>query len=221
MKHAQYILGLGCALILTGCVPEFDMHGQDPKEYYAEHPVENKVETRYHTQLLHLTPHHELEGKQKYDLKRSIDMISPLAVEDVEIHVHPSHVQDTAMHRTLAQTLSRMGIDRDMIEVVPMEEIGRHDASIQIAYSAVVSPRCPDWRVSSITTYTNMLFTPNIGCSSVTNLGLMVADPRDLVHGEGDSAPDTHNTTRAIQQYRTGESNDSDSEESSIPTTGQ
>lgn len=219
MMVTRTILGLGCALITTACMPEFDLQGTDPIAYYKQNPVENKVETRFITRVLHLTVRNELEGDQERELKLQVDKISPYAIDDVEIHVHPSQVHNVAMHKQLTEMLVSMGIDRDHIVVVPMEEVARHDANIQVAYSAVVSPRCPDWRPSPVSSYANMVFTPNIGCAHVTNLGLMVADPHDLVEGEGDGTPDTISTSKAIQDFRSGEAESSSSSTSSITGT--
>ena len=226
MKYTQHIFAVGCALLVSGCFPEFDMQGHNPNDYYAAHPIVNKVETRYLTQALHFEPNQShLDADQRDTLKQHFTRISPLAVDDVEIQVHPSQMANAKREDYLKKLLSQMGIKRGQIQVVPMEEIERHDANIQVAYSAVTTPRCPDWRSSPVTNYSNRTFTPNLGCASTVNLGLMVADPRDLVEGSGDNRPDTDNTTRAIQQYRegdtaTGSESSSDSGSSSSSTTG-
>lgn len=103
-------------LLLSAC-SQMDMHGTDPKEYYAKHPIENKV-----------GPKGEL-----------------------------------------------------------------------------ISPNCPDWKTSPVTTYSNTK-QGNIGCATVTNLGLMLEDPRDLERGAsgGHITPDTARSSLAIQNYRSG-----------------
>lgn len=205
MKHTNTLFSISCALLTSACVASFDMQGQDPRDYYAKHPVENKVETRYLTQLIHFTKGHKLDRTQLNTLSSQVNQISPLAVDHVEVQLHPSHAKDRAMQQQIMRSLRRAGIPSKNMTFTSMDEVGRHDANVQIAYASVVSPRCPDWRPSPVTSYANMTYTPNIGCATHTNLGLMLADPRDLVSGEGDGTPDTSNTTRAVQQYREGD----------------
>ena len=66
----------------------------------------------------------------------------------------------------------------------------RDHVRIDVRYAVVVPPNCPDWRTSPVTTYSNTMLAGNFKCASVVNLGMMVADPHDLVKGTGDVAPD-------------------------------
>lgn len=205
MISKRDIVGIGCALLVSGCIPEFDLQGYDPNAFYAQHPVVNKVETRYATQVLHFGSNQDrLDNEQRQTLKQQFTRISPLAVNEVEVQLHPSQMANAQRQAHLVNMLSQMGVEKKQVHFVPMEEVERYDANVQVAYSAVVSPRCPDWRPSPVTSYSNMPFTPNLGCASVTNLGLMVADPHDLEEGSGDNTPDTYSTTRAVQDYREG-----------------
>jgi hypothetical protein len=64
-------------------------------------------------------------------------------------------------------------------------------------------PNCPDWRMSPVTTYSNTK-QANIGCATVTNLGLMLEDPRDLERGSsgGHVPADPQRSSDAIRIYR-------------------
>jgi pilus assembly protein CpaD len=68
----------------------------------------------------------------------------------------------------------------------------------------VVPPACPDWRKPAHDDPGN---TPssNLGCANVTNLGLMVADPADLLVGRHAPLSDGERAARAIERYRLGE----------------
>jgi outer membrane protein OmpA-like peptidoglycan-associated protein len=48
----------------------------------------------------------------------------------------------------------------------------------------VTLPACPDWSRQSGTDFANLPHS-NHGCATASNLGLMVAEPRDLVRGRG------------------------------------
>ncbi|MFQ5617804.1 MAG: CpaD family pilus assembly lipoprotein [Rhodospirillales bacterium] len=68
----------------------------------------------------------------------------------------------------------------------------------------VTLPECPDWSGRPEITYNN---TPssNFGCATATNLGLMVADPGDIVAGRHPGLMDGEFTARSIERYRKGE----------------
>lgn len=88
----------------------------------------------------------------------------------------------------------------------------------------LISPNCPDWKMSPVTTYSNTK-QGNIGCATVTNLGLMLEDPRDLERGAsgGVVTPDPTRSADAIEKYRMGiatESSSDDSDETMSPTSG-
>lgn len=67
----------------------------------------------------------------------------------------------------------------------------------------VVPPNCPDWRKPSDEDPQNAP-SSNLGCANVTNLGLMVADPHDLIAGKEQTSSDAENNAYAIQRYRQG-----------------
>lgn len=68
----------------------------------------------------------------------------------------------------------------------------------------LISPaNCPNWTASPVTTYDNAK-QGNFGCATVTNLGLMLENPRDLEQGasRGRVRPDTARSSDAIKNYR-------------------
>lgn len=68
----------------------------------------------------------------------------------------------------------------------------------------VVLPPCPDWSRRSGTDFANQPHT-NFGCAVQTNLGLMIANPRDLERGRALSPADGTREADAIVRYRTDE----------------
>ncbi len=67
----------------------------------------------------------------------------------------------------------------------------------------VTPPDCPNWTKSSSGDHDNAA-TSNFGCSNVTNLGLMVADPRDLVIARQLGPGSAAQAGLAIQRYMAG-----------------
>jgi pilus biogenesis lipoprotein CpaD len=67
----------------------------------------------------------------------------------------------------------------------------------------VTLPACPDWSRESGTDFSNQPHS-NFGCANQTNLGLMVADPKDLVLGRKLAPADGVQQAEGIVRYRTG-----------------
>lgn len=67
----------------------------------------------------------------------------------------------------------------------------------------VVPPNCPDWSKPATADYGNTPMS-NLGCSTTANLGLMVADPGELIQGRAAGPADATGSVLAIQRYRAG-----------------
>lgn len=67
----------------------------------------------------------------------------------------------------------------------------------------VTPPPCPDWRKPAGEDYNNQVGS-NFGCTTETNLGLMVANPKDLVAGKTLGPADGEQAAKAIENYRAG-----------------
>lgn len=65
-------------------------------------------------------------------------------------------------------------------------------------------PACPDWTASVWDNYDNQPHS-NWGCATAVNLGLMVANPRDLIEGRAAPVADGELQALAIERYRRGE----------------
>ncbi|NJO36385.1 MAG: OmpA family protein [Rhizobiales bacterium] len=68
----------------------------------------------------------------------------------------------------------------------------------------VTPPACPDWSRRSGVDFANNPHS-NFGCATQTNLGLMVANPRDLVRGRELAPADAVHQANGIVRYREGE----------------
>lgn len=77
------------------------------------------------------------------------------------------------------------------------------DVNLIIRRYVVTLPGCPDWS-GSLNTYNNTT-SSNWGCASATNLGLMIAEPGDLLLGRDEGMADGEHAAMSINRYRTGE----------------
>lgn len=68
----------------------------------------------------------------------------------------------------------------------------------------VTPPACPDWRQRAYPNYENAP-SSNFGCANVTALGLMAADPRDLIEGREYRQTDGGSAAAAVRRYREDE----------------
>lgn len=74
---------------------------------------------------------------------------------------------------------------------------------IELSRYIVVPPSCPDWTKRADGDYANRR-SSNFGCASVVNLGLMVANPGDLVRGRAAGPADGATGARRYKSYREG-----------------
>jgi len=77
-------------------------------------------------------------------------------------------------------------------------------ARVVITRHVVNPPRCPDWRKPAYPDYKNTA-SSNFGCATATNLGAMVANPRDLVEGQEFKGPDAEKAADAVRRYQRDE----------------
>lgn len=81
----------------------------------------------------------------------------------------------------LTHELVRRGLGATTLPPSPTLVAADH-MMVVIERYVVTPPDCPDWSKPSWGDHSNTL-PSNFGCADATNLGLMVADPRDLVVG--------------------------------------
>jgi pilus assembly protein CpaD len=83
----------------------------------------------------------------------------------------------------------------------------------------VIPPNCPDWSKPGTADYSNTPMS-NLGCSNIQNLGLMVADPSELIQGRAAGPADAAGSVLAIQRYRAGKITPLDKSATSESTVG-
>jgi pilus assembly protein CpaD len=84
----------------------------------------------------------------------------------------------------------------------PMTGIGRDHAVVSVGRYMVTLPPCPNWSQLPASDFSNAR-SSNFGCSTATNLGLMVASPSDLVGGRDLARADAVPAVNAVARYLT------------------
>ncbi len=109
-----------------------------------------------------------------------------------------------ARKSTVADYLATFGIQTGILPSDFAVKTPKKDAvSLIIRRHVVTLPGCPDWS-GELTTYNNVP-SSNWGCATATNLGLMVAEPGDLVRGRDEGYADGEYAATSISNYRKGE----------------
>jgi pilus biogenesis lipoprotein CpaD len=219
----RYIV-IPAILMLSACSPSRDMQGYDPTEYYAAHPIKNTVESHDIAYIAHFMPKSDrLSDTETDNLRTALRDISPMAVDAVHVKLSKADMHNSKRQLALAKTLRDMGYVKGVM-FDPSADLRRDDVQISVTYLAIVPPAdCPDWRTSPVTTYSNTQ-QGNFNCATQTNMGLMIADPHDLVRGTGDVTINTPRATKAASDYEnsvgasSSSSSSSGSSSSSSPT---
>ncbi len=102
----------------------------------------------------------------------------------------------------LAGNLTRLGY---VVGTLPPTRDAVPSNAILVAVEryVVTPPNCPNWTKSPSGDPENAA-SSNFGCATENNLGLMIADPRDLVIGRGMGPESAERAGLAIQRYREG-----------------
>lgn len=99
----------------------------------------------------------------------------------------------------LSRALLAYGIVADTL---PLGPAPANHAIIGVGRYTVTLPPCPNWSSPPTAEYTNA-HNSNWGCAAATNLGLMVANPADLVSGRTLAPADGQPAVNAVQRYMT------------------
>ncbi len=81
--------------------------------------------------------------------------------------------------------------------------IGPNELRVLVGRHVVTSPNCPNWSKRADDDFGNT-GSSNIGCATTTNLGVMVANPTDLVRGEPLGPSDGALNAFRVESYRNG-----------------
>ena len=205
LKNNSGMITSGLALLLSvcACSQSFDLQGHDPREYYSANPIENKVETKHAVLIAEFEgAERSLSAIHKNSLLENFNNINPNAVNVVTVHVPTKTINKNQRLSYVKKLLARSGFNAVVVENGD-EDLADNQIMIDIAYSAVVLPDCPDWKKSPVTTYSNTM-PANFGCATKVNLGLMVDNPKDLMSGRGSRVNEAMRGSKVLSDYRAG-----------------
>jgi pilus biogenesis lipoprotein CpaD len=143
--------------------------------------------------------------------------LSPSERRRIAVFLHGSaEGRPDAVHLTIAGNPSppvidevvreafEMGYDENRISVAPPRMMGngrRMSLELTTAAYVPVLPNCPNTAHLNLIDGNNLV-SSDLGCSVISDLELQVANPRDLVQGEGGGEADSAMTTAAITRLQ-------------------
>lgn len=107
--------------------------------------------------------------------------------------------QDAVLQHLRRRDIQHAPMPVDRTAVTPTGRI-----SVVLKRYVAIAPPCPDWSKFPGQDFLNQTAS-NFGCANITNFGLMVADPGDLVGGRQPGPTDGEAAALAIETYRAGE----------------
>ncbi|WP_438726938.1 CpaD family pilus assembly protein [Parasphingorhabdus sp. DH2-15] len=96
---------------------------------------------------------------------------------------------------------SRHGILVSETAPITVGNIASGNVRVVVSRSSARVPGCPDWSSVSETNFNNAT-SSNFGCAFNSNVAAMVADPEDLVRGNGSGTSDADTASKAIRTQR-------------------
>jgi pilus assembly protein CpaD len=198
IRRPAFALLLGLAG-LTAC--------QTPVEQWqpVEAPKANKVELVRLNHTVRFAPGSaNLSTTETQRLNVFLRDSEPQSSEQVVLAAAPGDRLGAARQTVIRQMLGRRGIPptAPTSDTAPIGQRGGGDeVMLAIERYVVTPPGCPNWSKPAGGDPTNTTAS-NFGCATATNLGLMVAEPRDLLIGRKPGPPDAEPTILAIQNYR-------------------
>jgi pilus assembly protein CpaD len=75
---------------------------------------------------------------------------------------------------------------------------------VAVTRSVAIPPACPDWRKPDNDGDPSNTTMSNLGCANMRNLGLMIADPGELLAGRPSTMGSGEPLAAGVQRYRTG-----------------
>jgi len=102
----------------------------------------------------------------------------------------------------VSEILKRRGIHLGADLTPYGTEPKKDQAKLILSRYVVTPPQCGDWSQKASPNYSNVPLK-DFGCSTQAQLGLMVANPRDLLGGNTSNGSDSERAAFAIERYRT------------------
>ncbi|HXQ49801.1 MAG TPA: CpaD family pilus assembly lipoprotein [Stellaceae bacterium] len=193
------------ALILVGCgktVPE----GFTSADFQAPPRDVIKVESHNDTFIVYLDQRTgALSAPERDRLDAFVGQFGGDRPESIHAEIHGPVASNRLT--TVADAMVSHGVERAKLKLFPGERAtaggrpGAQTITIAATRAVAVAPSCPGF-VDHPSAPGDNRVAPDLGCSDVSNLASMVADPADLLKGRGTPYSDGAVAAGAVELYR-------------------
>jgi pilus assembly protein CpaD len=189
MKIRLYPIAVALLLGLTACVTEYSK-SEAPTALQVD-GAESRVEIAFAAGSDRLSPGEarRLDGLVLAGNIRPADRVAIAAAGPPGLAARRA--------AAISSELLRYGI---VASTQTLDTLSANRAIVSVGRYTVTLPACPNWSESLAAEFTNA-YSSNYGCANVTNLGLMVASPADLVSGRTLAPADAQPAVAAVQRY--------------------
>jgi pilus assembly protein CpaD len=193
------VVATGLALAVTACTPSPDSHNFHWSRVEAK--KENKVEWVELTHGVLFEPGSKtLSSAERQRLREFVARVQFGYGDRLFVSAGGSAYADDR-RKVVNGALADLGF-RKIEQLKDNGESG--SISVIVGRYVVTAPNCPDWRKPADADRGNTTLS-NHGCATVSNLGAMVANPRDLVRGRKMGPADGDAAALGIKRYKAGE----------------
>jgi len=201
LRLRKYGLALGVGLIfgLSGCADNFERwDNQTPKQLKVDR-------VHYSHDVQFAAEDDRLPVAERDRLDSFLTHAQVDRTDKVYVNVEPDGQRVTDRRvSTVAAFLKLRGLK----PAVPITGFGdgkekADTVKVVVERYLVTLPGCPDWSGDMSDTFNNDVHS-NYGCATASNLGMMVANPEDLVHGRKLGPADGDYLRTSIERYKAG-----------------
>ena len=189
----------------------------------ASSPKKNEVDQAQYRHVVYFdTDKDEVRAEERDRLLAFMTAVSPSDHDNIRLEGHADERANDVYNIELAARrisavkgilvehgIARVGIQASTFGERFPASLGNHEQAwsknrrveIVLERFVVTPPACPDWSRRSGLDYSNQPHS-NFGCATEANLGLMVANPGDLVRGQKLGPADGVHQAEGIVRYR-------------------
>lgn len=198
---AKVMLLLGAGLIVTGCSTASQYSGQENQKRNLVEMVRIPYVMAFAAEKAMLSPD-ELSALDRFLTRASVGYGDELSMDFALERDGKITPLNTERLEYIREILIQRGLNMSY-ELTPYGRApAQNTARLLISRYVVTPPQCGDWSQPSTPNYNNALMKDH-GCSTQAQLGLMVANPKDLITGVSSDQTDTEKAAKAINTYRT------------------
>jgi pilus assembly protein CpaD len=188
---------LAVVLPVAGCAPQTSAWSP------AEAPRENKVTFVSLSHVAVFGPGEELLSRVESDRLAAFLAREQIGYGDRVVLIGGDTDPAIRQQHAVMQELARAGIRASPGGPIEGMPVAPGSVRVLVGRYVVTPPTCNNWSKDPHDDFLNMPGS-QFGCATARNLGLMVADPADLVMGRNPGLADGDLEARRLEKFRTG-----------------